>query len=314
MRFPILDDGDVERLADMGAFVRTIEAFLRAKSAGSVVAPPRHSVSFGALGRLVFTIGGSLGPQNLAGFRVYDTFAAPGGSEDQIVAVWNAETGKCLGLILGDALGAWRTGAIGGTAARCLTPDIVLDCAVLGTGRQARTQLLGLAAVRSLGRIRVYGRDDARRAAFCRKLSEALAHEVEPMPSAEAAIRGADAVLCATSSGLPILELEWLKPGAYVATVGMKLRGAHELPVEIGWRTRRAVTDSMGQIRSYPLPYFLDGTPAWEHMGDLADLVAEPREPAEGDGFDLFCSAGLAGTEVALAAQLLAAADPTRYA
>ncbi|MHC2298607.1 hypothetical protein [Rhizobium mongolense] len=69
--------------------IETIEEAMAARSAGVLVSPPRHNVSFGGKGDLVFTIGGTIGEHSIAGFRVSETFK--GLRHDQIVAVWSAE-------------------------------------------------------------------------------------------------------------------------------------------------------------------------------------------------------------------------------
>lgn len=74
----ILTDAEVVARADMARIIAAMEEVFRARAAGSFIAPPRHVVPFPGRGSLVFTIGGGLvDGRSLAGFRVYETFAAP---------------------------------------------------------------------------------------------------------------------------------------------------------------------------------------------------------------------------------------------
>jgi ornithine cyclodeaminase/alanine dehydrogenase-like protein (mu-crystallin family) len=304
---PVLSDADILPLLDMRQLVPVMEEFLRARTRGSVVAPPRNSVAFEPHGNLVFTIGGIdvPGQMPLAGFRVYDTFKSDGRST-QIVAVWNSDNGDLLGLILGDALGAWRAGALGGVAVKYLSRSDATTCAVIGTGRQAKTQLLGAAACRSLTDVRVYGRDKQRRQDFAEELSPLIGLDVAVASCARDAIADADIVLCATNSGVPVIETRWLSAGAHINTVGPKLMSAHELPRDIGESVELIVTDSEEQIISYGDPYFLDGTKAWENLQSLGDVVSNKLPfPRSRHALSLYCSVGLAGTEVAAAAHVL---------
>ena len=281
-----------------------MEGFLRAKRSGATVAPPRHRVAFEPHGSLVFTVGGiEAGEASLAGFRAYDTFAQHA-EPAQLVAVWNSTSGQLLGVVVGDELGAWRTGALGGVAVKYLSHEAARTCAVIGTGRQARTQLLAAATVRDLSDVRVYGRDEARRRAFAEEMSQALQREIRPVSSPEAALREAAIVLCATNATTPVLQTRWLAPGAHVNSVGPKLASAHELPRDIAGRITSLATDSPEQIESYSEPYFLAGSSAWPRLRDLA-AVAESGAAREGGDVSLFCSVGLAGTEVAVAAHVL---------
>src|SRR5262249_27266491 len=55
---------------------------------------------------------------------------------------------------------------------------------------------------------------------------------VEAVPTAEEAVRGADVVVTATSSSEPIVEREWLAPGAHVNAVGSSIPTARELDAD----------------------------------------------------------------------------------
>ena len=75
----ILTDKDVLELADMASAIEAVTRAFEARASGTLIAPPRHSVTFPDLGALTFTIGGVVaGDAALAGFRVYDTFDTHG--------------------------------------------------------------------------------------------------------------------------------------------------------------------------------------------------------------------------------------------
>src|SRR5690349_21498468 len=115
----ILSDDDLIGRALMPAAIDAVERAFLARGNGTLVSPPRHHVSFGEVGDLVFTSGGTVGLQSVAGFRVYDTFKGRSG-HSQIVAVWSPDDTGLKGIILGERLGSLRTGAIGGVAIRHL--------------------------------------------------------------------------------------------------------------------------------------------------------------------------------------------------
>ena len=304
---PVLTDEDILPLLDMRDLIALMEEFLRARRSGNAVAPPRHSVEFAPFGRLVFTIGGlNTAALSLAGFRVYDTFPTADGEFDaQTVAVWDSRRGALLGMIVGWALGAWRTGALGGVAIKYMSRHSARRCAVLGSGRQARTQLLAAAACRSLTEVRVYSRDPERRRQFATELSGMTNLDVQPVASARDAVEQADLVLCATNSKTPVLEANWLSPGTHVNTLGPQLLSAHQLPVDIAGRVTLLAADAVEQVKSQPEPYFLAGSTVWNQLQDLATLIAVTRPTHVEDDISLFCSSGLAGTEVLVAAHLL---------
>ncbi|MGB8986168.1 MAG: NAD(P)-binding domain-containing protein [Candidatus Sulfotelmatobacter sp.] len=304
---PVLRDEDILPLLDMQALIPLMEEFLRARHSGHTVAPPRHNVEFPPFGRLVFTIGGlNNADRALAGFRVYDTFPTADDAFDaQTVAVWDSRRGALLGLVVGWALGAWRTGALGGVAIKHMSRQAARRCAVLGSGRQARTQLLAAAACRSLSEVRVYSRNPERRRQFATELAGMTKLNIQPVASAQEAVEQADLVLCATNSRTPVLETNWLSPGAHVNTLGPQLLSAHQLPTDIAGRVTLLAADAVEQVKSHAEPYFLAGSALWNQLQDLATLVAVATPPRSDDGISLFCSSGLAGTEVLAAAYLL---------
>ncbi len=305
----VLTDEDVERLADMRLVIPAVEQAMRARADGTLVAPPRHQVSFPGHGALTFTIGGVTSAPGYAGFRVYDTFAAGHGSNNQIVALWNLESGQLEAVVLGNRLGAIRTGAIGGVAVKTLARPEARVAALVGTGRQAETQIAALTAARKLDVVRVFSRSEERRTAFAARQGKRLGVPVVAAPSAEAAVADADIVVLATVSTEPVIRADWLRPGVHVTTVGPKGRSGHELGLDVAERADVIATDSPDQVAAYADPFFLADTPAMARMKDLSDIVAgrEPGRPNE-DAITLFCSVGLAGTEVAAAAALVAAA------
>lgn len=300
----ILTDEDLTGGAIMQIAIDAVEIAMRQKAHGRMISPPRHHVTFPGKGDLVFTVGGVQDSAPIAGFRVYDTFN--GSHHSQIVAVWSTETAKLEGIVIGEKLGAIRTGAIGGVAIRHLSDADAATAGVVGSGLQARMQLVAAAAVRRLSHVRVYSRSEANRKAFAEEMQRYLGLDIEAVDSAAEAVRGADIVICATSSSVPVLRAKDLKPGAHINTVGPKTIEGHEIDLDVAKMAHRIATDSPEQMRAYASPFFLSGTSHEEQVEDLASIIAENTPwHRSTDATTLFCSTGLAGTEVAVAAAIL---------
>jgi alanine dehydrogenase len=298
----VLDDADARRLLEPASAVAAVRACLIAQQEGGLEAPPRVRAPLSG-GDLIFTVGRLAGTGY--GFRMYDTLPATEG--DQITVVFDDATGRVAGAVTGAYLGAARTGAIGAVAVDVLARPEAAVLGLIGSGHQAWTQLWAISAVRSLREVRVYGRDPGRREAFARRASDELGLPAAGAPRPRDAVAEADIVVLATSSRLPVIEAGWVSAGAHVTTLGPKLASAHECPVELAARAEVIVTDSLPQLDAYPEPFFLDAAKA--RIGALGAAVAGAG-PARtnGDQITLFCSVGLAGTEVAVAAALLRAA------
>lgn len=292
----ILRDEDVRAGLDAQVAVEAARRALVDAYRGELAAPPRLQAELGG-NTLVFTAGGySGGP---VGFRVYGLWP---GDADQAVLVWDG-VGSLLGCVVGRELGARRTGALGGAAVDALARADANVVGVVGSGAQAWTQLWALSAVRPPSEVRVFSPTRENRDAFAERASTELGLNAAVSDSAEDAVAGADVVVLATRSERPVIEASWIRPGMHVTTVGPKLAGAAEVPPELADAADVLVSDSPQQAASYGAPFFTE-----RELTHLGAIVAGDRPGrTSDDDVTLYCSTGLAGSEVVLAATLLAA-------
>jgi ornithine cyclodeaminase/alanine dehydrogenase-like protein (mu-crystallin family) len=129
---------------------------------------------------------------------------------------------------------------------------------------------------------------------------------VAPVLSAKEAVADADVVMCVTTSTTPVFDPSWLKPGAHVNTVGPRAQGASEVDARIAGRVQLVATDSRRQLRSSATPSFLAETPWMEAMVELGEIVVGRHTGRHSpEDMTLVCTAGLSGTEVAVASEAL---------
>jgi len=265
---------------------------LLAEHAGTMQSPPRLRIDVNA--GLVISAGGLVG--GAKGFRAYGLWD---GADEQVVVVWGAD-GRLTGVVLGSALGAYRTGALGGVAVDVLAHKDADTVAVLGSGRQAWSQLWACSHVRKLSRVTVTSPTNSHAQAFADRARVELGVPVIIEPDARAAVAAAAIVLVATNSRVPVIECDWLAPGSHVSSVGPKSRGASEMPAAIGERADVIVSDSPATIDA--AQYFTQ-----RPMLSLGSILAGDVDGrVSSDQVTLYCSQGLTGSEVMLAAHLLA--------
>jgi alanine dehydrogenase len=290
----VLFDDDVRTLLEAAAAVAAARRALVDAHRGVLAAPPRLRADFGE-NALVFTAGGYAdGP---VGFRVYGLW--PDGS-DQAVLVWEGN-GTIAGCVVGRELGARRTGALGGAAVDALALENATSVGIVGSGAQAWTQLWAISAVRRLTEVRVFSPTRVNCEAFARRAEAELALQGVSCDTAEEAVTDADLVVLATRSEQPVIEAGWIRPGTHVNTVGPKLASAHETPVELAEVADAVVSDSPEQAVAYGEPFFTRR--ALTHLG--AVIAGDQRGRAGESDITLYCSTGLAGSEVVLAHALL---------
>ncbi len=296
MTVTVLDDDEVRAHLDPATAVEAVRAVLRARHAGTMDAPPRVRAPLGG-GDLVVTAG-RLREQGLYGFRAYDTFA--GG--EQLVAVWDEFSGALRAVVHGSELGVRRTGAIGAVALDAAARPGPVRLGVVGAGAQAWAQLWAVCAVREISEVVVASRRLERAEAFAVRARRQLGLRTRAVPAAREAVRARDAVIVATDSPEPVLAADWLEPGTHLTTLGPKSVTRHEVPPALADRADVVLTDSPAQLAGYPETHLFAGRP----VTDLAAVAAGAAAARSGDRqVTVFCSVGLAGTEVAVAGALL---------
>lgn len=304
MAIKIITEDEVKEGVDWQKAVAAIEQVLGKVAGGQYISPPRHYVG-NDNGRIAFTIGGDK-DAGVLGFRVYETFDTDI-DHQQFTTVFDAKTGALKGIVLGAYIGAVRTGAIGGAAINALSRPDSRSIGIVGSGLQARTQLMSALAVRDIDTVKVYSRNSANCEAFIidimsqNSLPDTFEGNLEVVPSAEAAVADADIVILATKSGEPVIDADWLSPGCHVNAVGPKFQGRHELPRAIADRAALLVSDAPAQLRAYATPHFLADHSAFDQIADLAALVANEKPERNAEDITVFLSTGLAGTEPAIA-------------
>ena len=143
------------------------------------------------------------------------------------VSLFDGETGMPKAIVDAAAVTAIRTAAVSAVATDELARKDAARLAVLGAGIQARSHLEALARVRPFEGARIWGRTEPK----AREVAESVdvAFPVEVVASAREAVDGADVVATTTAAAEPILERDWLAPGAHVNAVGSSIPTAREI-------------------------------------------------------------------------------------
>jgi ornithine cyclodeaminase len=146
-----------------------------------------------------------------------------------LVLLFEVEHGQPVALLDAAEITAIRTAAVSGLATRLLARADAGDLALLGAGEQARSHLESMLVVRNLRRVRVWARKRDKAAAFAK--SESAKHKVtiEVAETPREAVTGADLICTVTKAREPILDGEWIAPGAHLNVVGSSVATAAEI-------------------------------------------------------------------------------------
>jgi ornithine cyclodeaminase/thiomorpholine-carboxylate dehydrogenase len=141
-----------------------------------------------------------------------------------VIGLFDAETGAAVATMDGAVITGVRTAAGSMLTIRELARKDAKVATVIGGGVQAREHLHLLDRMGSLDAINVISRtpDSAHRVA--QGISKARV-----VTDVAAAVRSSDIVCLTTSSDVPVIEADWVKPGTHVTSVGFAPPGG-ELP------------------------------------------------------------------------------------
>src|SRR5205814_852230 len=120
------------------------------------------------------------------------------------------KTGELLALMNASAITAIRTAAVSGVATQLLAREDAGELAIIGAGIQARAHIEAMACARPIKRARVASLHIERARRFAEEFRPIYSFPIEPVDSVEAAVRGADLIVTATTAAQPILKREWI--------------------------------------------------------------------------------------------------------
>ena len=291
-----LSEKDIQPLIDIGATIEALEQAFSSLARATAVNHPRRR--YGLVdGRLNVMLAGE-GKGRRFALKAYGT----NGVSCHHLLLYSADHGL-LAILEAGLLGQIRTGAASGLATRLLARPDARKLAVIGAGRQARTQLLAVQQVRPLESVGVFARNPERLGAFCAGMRQETGHDVRPAASARAALEGADIVVTATTSARPVVETGWLAPGTHVNAVGANAANRQELEPEIyADRSTLIVVDDIEQARIEAgelVALARENRLDWTRVHALAGLVADPPR-AEATRLTIFKSLGAAIEDLAI--------------
>jgi ectoine utilization protein EutC len=165
-----------------------------------------------------------------------------------LMLVWSATVGFPQAALFDNGyLTHVRTGAAGAIAAKYLARQQIETVGVIGSGAQARYQLLALREVRDFSRALAYSPNPDHLARYAAEMSEALGLPVEAADGPEAVVRGCDLLITTTPSAEPIVRAGWLHPGLHITAMGSDAEHKQELEAGVLAAADRRVCDLKSQ-------------------------------------------------------------------
>lgn len=267
-----LRDEEVNQSVTMEDMLEAIEEMQRRFGQGEVTNLARRKII--APGGMLSVMGGGLFYDGILGVKTYTVVQ---GKYSFQVSVYNANTGELMCYTQANRLGQLRTGATTGVAVKHLSRSDAATVGIIGTGYQAPTQLEAVCQVRNVQKIRAFSRTPEGRESFAETMTDSLGISVEPVNSGEAAVAGSDIVICIAAAQEPVLQGEWLSPGATVIGAGPTTWRVREVDDATFARADKIFVDSAEQapVEAGDMASAVDrGILQWSRLQELRQVVA----------------------------------------
>jgi alanine dehydrogenase len=295
-----LNDAEVTSLLSTVECVDILDDLFKQEAEGKVenLARRRARLARGVL----MEMGGVVLGSGYAGVRFY------GAGGKNLTTLLNADGGAVEAVMETPTLSTMRTGAASGLATKYMALPDASTVGIIGVGRQASYQLEAICAVRPIKMIKVFSRTQENREAFAREMRERLGIDVEPVTSAEDAVRGCQIVVAITNSSTPVFDGEALEPGTHVNAAGSNGWQRREIDGTTIQRADLIVVDNLDQAKTECGELILaaeQGIFRWSAAVELKHVVSGQFARSSAEAITLFESQGLGIEDVACCAVVL---------
>ena len=151
-------------------------------------------------------------------------------TDQSTISLFSNENGSQLALIGANYLTALKTGAGAGVATDLLAEKGADSLAIIGTGVQAFTQVLGVQEVRDLKKLYLFDMSEERMDAFVQRIEPVKNRDYEILKcrSGNEAAESADIICTATPSRTPVCDAEAIQAGTHLNAIGSFARNMQE--------------------------------------------------------------------------------------
>ncbi|WP_445474724.1 alanine dehydrogenase [Methanococcoides methylutens] len=302
-----LEQKDVRSLLNISDAMDAVEKAFEQHGRKKIQMPPKSYLYFEGHNGDLRTMPAYLEEQDVAGVKIVNVH--PDNRQKGLPTVMalfvlnSTVTGAPLAVMDGTYLTDIRTGAAGGIAAKHLARPESRIMGIVGSGNQARTQLLAITNVFDLEEVKVYSEHMARAEQFKLEMEDKAGCTITVCSSIED-VCDCDILVTVTPVREPIVKSEWIKPGTHINAIGADAAGKEEIEASILERSRVVVDDIAQASHSgeVNIPISKGIITVDDICCELGEVIAGLKPGRSGDSeITVFDSTGLAIQDVATA-------------
>ncbi len=298
---------EVESLLDMKGTLTVVEEAFRQHGLKKVQMPPKLYLYFKKHNGDLRTMPAYLEEQDITGVKIVNVHPEnPKKGLPTVMALVilnSTETGAPMAIMDGTYLTDMRTGAGGGVAVKYLARKNSKTVGFVGTGNQAKTQLLAINEIIDIEVVKATSTSEKHRLAFKEEMEKRLECEIIHKKSIKE-VCDCEILVTTTPSREPIVMDEWISEGTHINAIGADAPGKEELDPEILKRAKVVVDDipqasHSGEVN---VPISKNVFSVKDICCELGEVIAGKKKARTKDSdITVFDSTGLAIQDVATA-------------
>ena len=295
-----LSESEVAKLIDFPTAVDVLTDAFMSQAQGTASNRPRIRIPING-GTYNLMAAANLA-KNVVGLKVY---TASKNGAPMLIVLHAADGTGLLAIMEGGKISGCRTGAMSGISAKYMARSGKHVLGVIGSGFQARAQILGVLAAVSVERVVVFSRNKEKVDAFVKSMASEIPVPISAVSSTDQVCAESSVVVLITNSSEPVVLTEQIRPGTHVIAAGNNTWLRNEFEPTLAAKASIVVVDDVDQarieagelMRASELGLF-----NWDRAVSLASVVSGIRKGRTSDkDITLFSSQGIGLLDVAVA-------------
>jgi len=302
-----LNRKEVESLLDMNGTLKVVEEAFRQHGLKKVQMPSKLYLYFKNHNGDLRTMPAYLEEQDITGVKIVNVH--PDNPKKGLPTVMalvilnSTQTGAPLAIMDGTYLTDMRTGAVGGIAVKHLARKNSKTVGFVGTGNQARTQLLAINEIIDIQEIKATSSSEKQTLDFKDYMEKLIECEITVKKTIKE-VCDCDILVTTTPSREPIVLEQWISEGTHINAIGADAPGKEELDPRILKRASIVVDDisqasHSGEINVPISKGLLTEKDIFCELGEV--ITGKKKARTKDSDITVFDSTGLAIQDIATA-------------
>ena len=302
-------EADVTSSLTLKSAIAALQRVLAAEAAGNAANMTKTHLMVGR-NDVLQAFGGAVASEGLCGTKTWVNVA---GKSQTVLILFSLADGSLKAVFEATALGQMRTAAMSGVGTDWMARPDATEMAIIGTGKQALPQIAAVLAVRPIRRVRIFSRTAESREKLAAAVRGVFPHvEAVAAQSLQQALEGAPVVTLCTNAMQPFYSAAMAAPGTHINAVGAIVPARAEFTADIFPRCASIAVDTVEGVRELSrefIDHFGASGESWDRVCPISQVIASGQRRPAGADLTLFKAMGMGIADIAVAIEVLKAAE-----